>query len=316
MILKKRSKPLVLQRLEAIIPRLQPSFPRLHDIKQDIANRYKGYIGEQKVDFHLDQLPGNYTILHDVYLKPRNSQSFQIDSLVITNQSIFIIETKNFSGTITFHPILRQFTRNNNMNEEGYRYPITQAENTQQKLTHWLHDQHLHDISVHYLIAISDPSTIVKVIGDEQAIASKVAHAEHIPQKIIAHNEEVSGKRWTSRKIGEIILSHCETYDFNILDKYGIKQAHLKTGVFCPGCKQLGMTRGHGMWICRYCTHRSRKAHLKALSDYFLLGNSWITNQACQRFLHLPTKSMTTRILKASGLSYQQKHKRWSKRMQ
>lgn len=120
MIIKRRSKPLVLRKLEAAIPRLPQNFPRLQEMKEEISIRFKGYIGEQKVDYQLEQLPRKFTVLHDVYLKSHGCKKFQIDSQVISNNALYIIVVKNLNSTITFNTILNQFTRTDGNKEEGF----------------------------------------------------------------------------------------------------------------------------------------------------------------------------------------------------
>src|SRR5690625_2040915 len=93
MLIKKRTKPLPLQKLDALISRLHPNHPNLENIKKDAAIRYKGYIGEQKVDYHLERLTLPCTIAHDIYIKTEQ-QNFQIDTLILTQRAIYIIEIK------------------------------------------------------------------------------------------------------------------------------------------------------------------------------------------------------------------------------
>ncbi|WP_099159574.1 NERD domain-containing protein [Virgibacillus ndiopensis] len=315
MIIRRRTKPLPLQKLDAVIPRLSPQFKRLPEMQLDAANRYKGYIGEQKVDYHLELLPGNFTILHDVCLAA-NNKSFQIDSIVISPHAIFIIEVKNYDGTVTFDTTFKQFTRNNGDKDTGYRYPITQAESSKLKLTNWLHEQNYHDIPVHYLIAVSDPSTIIKVNGDKQAIAEVVMHGEYIPMKVMEIDEKFarSGQpRLESRRIGEAMLWECQEFDFEIVGRYGITNKDILTGVHCPECGRLGMERRRKTWHCTKCGKATKYAHIRAIKDYLLLINSSISNKECRRFLRLPSRSIVTRILQKSELVYQKKHKSWEK---
>src|SRR5690625_2780935 len=157
MIIKKRTKPRVLQKLETVIPRLSPQFPRLSELQGELSRRYKGYIGEQKVDYHLDQFAHKYTILQGICLELQG-KNFEIDTIVITQQAIYWIECKYYNGTIIFDTILNQFTRSEGKTETGFRHPNTQAENHQFQLTQWLNERH-HHIPVYFLIAISDPST-------------------------------------------------------------------------------------------------------------------------------------------------------------
>src|SRR5690625_1955326 len=144
MIIRRRSKHLVLKKLEAAMLRLPKNFPRLQDIQREIGGRYKGYIGEQKVDYHLEILASQFTIIQDVCLKVQG-RTFQMDSIIITNHAIFCIESKNFDGTITFNTILNQLTRNDGKTEKGYRYPITQAETHRFHLMNWLHEHNIHN---------------------------------------------------------------------------------------------------------------------------------------------------------------------------
>lgn len=72
---------------------------RIHNEK--IANR-KGELGEYKIDIQLDQLPKEYKHLSDLLvLNPKAKSGYsQIDHVVITPYGIFVIETKNYQGTI------------------------------------------------------------------------------------------------------------------------------------------------------------------------------------------------------------------------
>src|SRR5690625_6223408 len=118
MILRRRTKPLPLEKIDAILPRLSTHFFNLPALKRESAQRHKGYIGERKVDYFLDQLPSMYVTIQDVCLQTRGKR-FQIDSLIMSDQAIYLIEVKNYSGTITFNPTLKQFTRNNGNNERS-----------------------------------------------------------------------------------------------------------------------------------------------------------------------------------------------------
>ena len=315
MIIKKRTKPLVLQKLEAVIPRLSPQFPRLAELQRELSRRYRGYIGEQKVDYHLKQFARKYTILQDVCLEV-DKNKFQIDGLVITEHAIYCIEMKNFKDRIIFNTNLNQFTRSDGKIEQGYNHPVVQAETHQLQLIRWLHERRIFNIPVYFLVAISDPSTIIEVIGDEIAISKVVKHTAFIPKEISAKENALKAGGQVNihhRKIGETILQACLEHDFNILRTYGIESNDIMSGVHCPECRKLGMERIYGTWKCHDCGKKSKHAHLRAIADYLLLVKPWINNKQCMRFLHLTSSSLATRILKTSNLQYQKKYRRWIK---
>jgi hypothetical protein len=62
----------------------------------------KGEIGEYKIDIQLDQLPKDRRYLSDLLIKNPKAKSgySQIDHVVLTPYGIFVIETKNYQGTI------------------------------------------------------------------------------------------------------------------------------------------------------------------------------------------------------------------------
>ncbi len=69
--------------------------------QERIATR-KGEFGEYKIDIQLSQLPKEYRHLSDLLIKnPKSATGFsQIDHVIITPYGIFVIETKNYQGTI------------------------------------------------------------------------------------------------------------------------------------------------------------------------------------------------------------------------
>jgi hypothetical protein len=69
--------------------------------QKEVAVR-KGEIGEYKIDIQLDQLPNDCRYLSDLLIKNPKAKSgySQIDHVVLTPYGIFVIETKNYQGTI------------------------------------------------------------------------------------------------------------------------------------------------------------------------------------------------------------------------
>jgi hypothetical protein len=70
-------------------------------VSKQVAVR-KGEIGEYKIDIQLDQLPKDCRYLSDLLIKnPKAKLGYsQIDHVVLTPYGIFVIETKNYQGTI------------------------------------------------------------------------------------------------------------------------------------------------------------------------------------------------------------------------
>lgn len=71
-------------------------------IKNEHIAIRKGELGEYKIDIQLSQLPKEYMSLSDLLIKnPKSSTGYsQIDHVIITPYGLFVIETKNYQGTI------------------------------------------------------------------------------------------------------------------------------------------------------------------------------------------------------------------------
>ncbi|MDR7077832.1 hypothetical protein J2Y03_002858 [Neobacillus niacini] len=63
----------------------------------------KGYEGELKFDSLTKNLQGEHLITNDLLLN-HNYSSFQIDSLIHFQKSIYLIDVKNFEGDYFFKP--------------------------------------------------------------------------------------------------------------------------------------------------------------------------------------------------------------------
>ncbi|MET3697195.1 nuclease-like protein [Bacillus oleivorans] len=65
--------------------------------RQHYFNLKKGYEGEVMFDFLTEKLQCDCLILNDLLLQ-QNNTTFQIDSLIITSETIYVFEVKNFEG--------------------------------------------------------------------------------------------------------------------------------------------------------------------------------------------------------------------------
>ena len=76
--------------------------PASMKIKPKIAPERIGDLGEYKINIQLDQLPKDCKTHSDVMLLNTKSKSgySQIDHIIISPYTIFVIETKNYAGTI------------------------------------------------------------------------------------------------------------------------------------------------------------------------------------------------------------------------
>jgi len=94
----------------------------------------KGFIGEQDVNDYLCKLPEGYIVINDVVIPNGENHTAQIDHIVIGENGIFCIETKNWKGEIHGNDEVRewqQFKRSSRgrVFAKSYYSPVKQCTN-------------------------------------------------------------------------------------------------------------------------------------------------------------------------------------------
>lgn len=315
MFLRFRKKPKPLQTIDALIVRLKPQHSKLPALRKQAAIYQKGFNGERKLDYHLQTLSNEFSILSDVTLT-HQGRSCQIDSLIFSANGIFMTDVKSFEGIVHFDTRLRQFTRHDGEKLNGYKYPITQAENAQIHLIQWLQDRELSGLPIYFFIAFSEYSTIINVTGNEESIGKVVTYVDEIPLRIMKLNEQLKknnpSNNQLKNKIITAVMNECEDFNYNVFKKFGVDHREIITGVECPACGEIAMERSLYKWLCLVCASSSKDAHIKGLSDYALLYTDKIKNEQCRQFLNINSRITANSILKNSGFPLIKGTKYWS----
>lgn len=174
MAMKQREQKIELWQLEALYRRLSPLHPLKDTIRKDIIKMKKGARGEKEVEYPLGFLnEDQYLILHNLRLHDQNG-FFQIDTIVITEKYILILEVKNWYGTIVFYENGQVIRIGDDGDEEGFPNPIPQVKLQQHRLRKWLNLYTTSYIPLDFLVVISFPSTIIKSAPSNYSIPKKV----------------------------------------------------------------------------------------------------------------------------------------------
>jgi hypothetical protein len=284
--------------LKKYLNRNHPMYPV---IEKDLAKRWAGYWGELALANYMKELPQeNYLILHDLELKLHNIY-FQIDTLLISQTHILIIEAKNISGTLYFDNVFNQLLRKNqDGTEESFEDPRIQCRRLQSLLRRWLilHQRHL--LPIDYLIFFKSANkTILKTSGTGTDL-TRICKGRDLFSKIEDTEkrfQQVKIQASKRNEIAQFLLSQHTPKPIDILQEYNLTVTDLVLGVPCPNCTHIPMHYQTGKWICPKCGSTSKEAHIEALIDYFLLIKPTITNRECQTIFHIPNSDISRNLL-------------------
>jgi hypothetical protein len=147
MFYKKRSEPADLTLLRFLSMRMDLS----PEDKNNYLNLEKGFIGEQKFDVLLESLPKDWLILNDLLLKHKNSY-FQIDTTLISQDRIFLIDVKNYEGDFYIEGE-HWYT----LSKVEITDPLQQLKRCESLLRRFLHDLGFHSLTIESHLVFINP---------------------------------------------------------------------------------------------------------------------------------------------------------------
>ncbi|WP_456272181.1 NERD domain-containing protein [Bacillus sp. AK031] len=309
MIIKQREIPIHIIKLDALNERLSNNHEKKGLVTKQLSNRMTGYKGEQSLDYYLSFLPeADYHIFHGLRLFD-GTHHFQIDTLLVCRNFILILEVKRMAGVLKFEPEFNQFTRTTEDHLiEPYSDPITQVEWQAFQLERWLRNKKVTALPIECLVVSTSNKAVLQTSPGDKTVQDKVIHKDVLPfriNKLEKYHHQPILELSELKYVSNLLLKSHSPLNPDILKNYGISKGELLTGVQCPECKYLPLTRDRGIWRCPKCNTHSKTAHIKALADYSLLISPNITNEQARHFLHLTSQSVTKRILRAACTGFE-----------
>src|SRR5699024_260247 len=158
MIVKKRDGFLYLMQLQALERRLPNNHPQRDRIVREKINESTGVKGEKEIDYPLSFLNStDYRILHSLRLHDEQG-AFQIDSLILNQKFLLILEVKNWFGKILFGENDQVIRINEHQEAEGFPNPLLQVKFQQYRLRRWLRSRNFPDIPITFFVVMAFPS--------------------------------------------------------------------------------------------------------------------------------------------------------------
>lgn len=304
MIEKTRNFPREITVLKTILRRFTLNPQLQAELESKLSRKSAGYRGEKELDYHISQFDhSKFYILHDLRI-PHNNTHFQIDSLLISNTFILIIDSKNYAGTLDFYPEFNYLLQTLNGIEKVYPDPILQTRTQASQLKSFLLKHHFSPPPIEYLVSISNSQAVIRNPGNSQEVTMRVFKTPAVAYKIQSLNDKYHKQVLSTKeikKITKLLLKSHEPYIPDILSM-NLPMDQVHKGVQCPECSRIGMKKIHGNWVCKKCGHLSKDAHIDALRDFFIINGPAITSRQFCDFLNIPSIHQAKRLLSSMDL--------------
>ncbi|MBT2697258.1 NERD domain-containing protein [Bacillus sp. ISL-40] len=298
MIEMELTPPTFLLQAETLERRIADNHRKMQDVKAKIRILRSGYNGEKTIKYYLDQIPEHkYHIFYGLRL-PIGNTFFQIDTLLLSNKFILILDAKNHSGTLRFE--INQLIHEYGDNRDVYENPVAQVNRHKILLRYLFEKFKIPPVPIENLITVCKPSTEIIIQQGYQEAAQKVIRAYDLLKKVDELEEKYTEKKLNQKHLNQMInlLKKQHTpQKIDILNFFQITEDELITGVQCPRCLYVPMDYRRSKWICPECLLFSKEASINGINDYFLLIKTSFSNPEIRKFLLLPSSRSTTSFL-------------------
>ncbi|HLU20967.1 MAG TPA: nuclease-related domain-containing protein [Bacillaceae bacterium] len=228
--------------------------------KSYFINQVKGYDGEVLFDQQwLTHLP-NCTILNDLLLEINNN-TFQIDSMIVSDKTNYFFEVKNFEGDFIIND-KKWFT----VSGTEIQNPLIQLTRSETLLRKLLLELGITTPLVGYVILVNPEFHLY--------------NAPHIPSLIFPNQQSrflanlskqlTSPSKKVEKIANQLKAMHITDTRFTKVPSYQFEQ--LKKGILCGGCGRLIRKSQSGKIVC-ICgaIENSTPAILRSIDEYRLL---------------------------------------------
>ncbi|MCP3738627.1 nuclease-related domain-containing protein [Rossellomorea sp. BNER] len=236
---KSRSKSTELQILKTLNTRMSLS----NKDKQHYFNLKKGYEGEVIFDLLTEKLQSECFILNDLLLKLNNT-IFQIDSLIINSEAIYLFEVKNFEGDYYYE------------SDRLYKKPKTEINNPLNQLIR--NESLLRQLLQNLGFTIPIYSSVVFINPEFTLYQTPLNKPFIFPTQVNRYLEKLNTipsklNRKHKRLADKLISLHIKDSPFKLLPPYDYDQ--LQKGLPCVKCTSFTISIEGKKCVCKECGH-------------------------------------------------------------
>ncbi|PLR76533.1 nuclease [Bacillus sp. V3-13] len=209
--------------------------------KQHYFNLKKGYEGEKIFDSLTERLQCECIILNDLLLKLNNT-IFQIDSLIITSETIYFFEVKNYEGDYYYESDRLYKKPNSEINN-----PLIQLNRSESLLRQLLQNLGI-NIPINASIVFINPEfTLYQTPLNKPFIFP--TQVNRYLKNLNKTSSKLNGKH--KMLADKLISLHIKDSPFMLLPSYDYDQ--LRKGITCNKCTSFSISVEGRKCVCKEC---------------------------------------------------------------
>jgi len=268
--------------------------------KTKYVNQLKGLKGERLFDSYIRQLEDKSFIINDLTLN-NEERIFQIDTLLIFNNTVYLYEVKNYYGNYYY--------KDDEISSElGFKVlnPLGQLNRSKTFLSHILLKMEM-NLNIEANIVFIHPEFYLYSTPPEKPFIFPPQLPRHVSSLL---SQEVTMDRRQLVLAEKLVEQHIENYRPDNLPIYEWKE--LKKGVYCKKCGSFKCSETRSFRTCRHCgfTEKINSAIVRTIEEFELLfpEETITTNKIYYWCNQVYNKKRIMRLLKTNYKSIGLKH--------
>lgn len=260
-------------------------------------NLERGYEGEVKYDQLLEGIQEEKYIINDLLLEVNNSY-FQIDSLIISQGGIYLLDIKNYTGDY----YLKSENLYSLATNREYKNPVDQLKRSSTLFRQLLQILKQNFLVESFVIFINPEFTLYQAPMDQPIIlpTQLKRFIKNLCEKPSKLNDE---HKMAAQKL---LSLHQSKHPYTTLPQYHYD--HIQKGIYCNTCKSFRKTIKNADLVCENCGKHERieQAILRNVKEFQLLfPDRKITTQSIYDWCKVDLNKKTfCRILKKNFTSF------------
>lgn len=211
------------------------------DEKKHYYNLKKGFEGEVEFDLLTEQLQNNCYILNDLLLNV-NSKSFQNDTVIIFQDTIYLFEVKNFENELIY-----KTDKLESLSGREYQNPLDQLRKNILYLRQLLQNWGFNIPIKGYVVFINPEFTLYQSPPNEPFIFP--TQLKKFMQKLNTQPSKLTNRH---KILAEKLVSlHKDESPYTVLPEYKFEK--LRKGPTCGTCNSFSLSVGDKKLFCNEC---------------------------------------------------------------
>lgn len=257
--------------------------------KQYYHGLEKGYQGEGIFDGLTENLQSECLVLNDLLLKINNT-TFQIDSIIVHSDTLYLFEIKNLDGDYYY-----EFDRLYKKNKSEINNPLNQLNRCESLLRQLLQTLGYNTSISASVVFINPEFTLYQTPLNQPFIFSTQIHRflhnlDKKPSKLNVNHKLLADK---------LVSLHITDSPYTHLPSYHSRE--LRKGLTCKKCKSFSISVKGPYCICHECGHKEKASEsiLRCVQEYKLLfpGRKVTTNVIYEWCQVMQSKERIRRVL-------------------